>query len=392
MNQPHTPPSSSSKSKLILVSFLTLVALLSPGCAKKLVFVTHTSVGLDVSGTANLPNKVSFSYNRFEGALVPRNPADPTHGHSIYGGMDTDVKFDLPPRYSIQQTFATGKAAEYAVDASEEAKNWQGPDGGSGSRKTNNATTTIESHTDKSGAVATTTTTTSTTTTEATGTQTTTGSTCTNNAAPGGKARPRDKPMAPSESIAPLVFITGTTFGLHLSVGEQGTPANALLGYRRSEATTIPIPVPTEQVRSVYADISISAHIPDSTKSTNTAPRSELGGVRIKQAFATGRAAESLARRPGDVRTKLDKMAGGSHTEYAASRLEKENAALRTIDEFRRQTDKTKQQKIAAKAGELGLFDAPVGADQFPDELKRLFPKMDIAQLRKLHKFAKNPE
>jgi len=85
------------------------------GCAKPVVFSTHTSIGLDVSGTAQYPNKVSFSYNRQEAALVPRRKDG--LAHSVYGGMDSDISFWKGS--VIKQTFATGEAAKIATGAGE---------------------------------------------------------------------------------------------------------------------------------------------------------------------------------------------------------------------------------------------------------------------------------
>src|SRR5688572_17964276 len=96
--------------RAITVSFAAALCL-ATGCKSRVVFTTQTSFGLDVSGTAQLPNKVSFSYNRFEAAIVPRK----TNGeaHSVYGGLDADMKFF--GGHTIKQTFATGKAAMLAT-------------------------------------------------------------------------------------------------------------------------------------------------------------------------------------------------------------------------------------------------------------------------------------
>lgn len=89
---------------------LLAVALLTSGCANKLVFTTKSSIGLDVSGTAEVPNKVSFSYNRQELSIVPRKSNG--DAHSVYGGLDADIGFWSGS--VIKQTFATGIAADLA--------------------------------------------------------------------------------------------------------------------------------------------------------------------------------------------------------------------------------------------------------------------------------------
>lgn len=216
-----------------------LALLFFGGCAKPVVFSTHTSIGLDVSGTAQYPNKVSFSYNRQEAALVPRQ----TNGeaHSVFGGLDSDISFWKGS--IIKQTFATGEAAKIATG------------GGDGKH-----TTSTNPATDS------------------------------------------------------LVFFTGTTFGLHLTGGESQMSPNLLMGYRRAEAAYIPVPDPGQEVRSVYADILINTKSREEV--TNNSPAliittnfPTISGVRIKQSFATGKAAENLARN-ADVLAKLNAAAG----------------------------------------------------------------------------------
>jgi len=205
-----------------LAIFGTAALVLVAGCRNRVVFTTQTSLGLDVSGTAQLPNKVSMSYNRFEVALVPRK----TNGeaHAVYGGLDADVKFFAG--HTIKQTFATGKAAMLATGAPTNGVDFPG------ARKVS--------------------------------------------------------------SDHPLVFLTATTFGLHLTAGEKEMSPNLLLGYRRSEAAVIPVPEPAQEVRSVYADILINSSV-NTNNTSITTNFSALRGVRIKQSFATGRAADALA-------------------------------------------------------------------------------------------------
>jgi hypothetical protein len=215
--------------KLIIPIFAAAVCL-TTGCKSRLVFVTHSSVGMDVSGTAQLPNKVSFSFERYEAAIVPRK----TNGeaHSVYGGMDADMTWFSG--HAIKQTFATGEAAKLATGGTQGAR--------------------VDS-------------------------------------------RVKDE--------ASLIFLTATTYGLNLSAGEQSMPPNLLLGYRREEAAVIPVPDPAQEVRSVYADIHINTAGKTNPVTTNF---STLGGVRIKQSFATGAAAEALAK-TSVVKEKLSQAA-----------------------------------------------------------------------------------
>jgi hypothetical protein len=210
---------------------LIAVASFASGCANRLVFVTHSSLGLDISGTEALPNKVSLSFERYEAAIVPRK----TNGeaHSVFGGMDSDLTWFHG--HAINQTFATGEAAKLATEG-----------------------------------------------------------------------EPGTLLETPKQDKAPLIFLTATTYGLNLSAGEQSMPPNLLVGYRREEATVIPIPDPAQEVRSVYADIHINSTGRVNPVTTNF---STLGGVRIRQSFATGAAAEGLAK-TSTVREKLAQAAG----------------------------------------------------------------------------------
>ncbi|MCP5520440.1 MAG: hypothetical protein H7A46_02680 [Verrucomicrobiales bacterium] len=229
------------KSLMFPLAIAAVAGLLTTGCSNKVVFATHTSLGLDVSGTAEVPDHVSLSYDREEAAIVPRK-AD-GQAHSVYGGLDTDISWWHGS--VIKQTFATGEAAKIA---------------------TNPETEVSTDDTD-------------------------------------------------NDSTKPLVFVTGTTFGLHLSAGQGQIKPDLLMGYRRGEAAYIPVPDPNQEVRSVYADLLInskSSPSRDSGKGTETTITTEFpsdSGVRIKQSFATGVAAENLARTK-DVRTKLAAAAG----------------------------------------------------------------------------------
>lgn len=100
--------------KQLIVLALTACVALTAGCrSNRLVFATQTSIGMDVSGTSEMPNHVSFSFDRYEAAIVPRK----TNGeaHSVFGGMDADMRWFGP--HTIKQTFATGDAAKIATMA-----------------------------------------------------------------------------------------------------------------------------------------------------------------------------------------------------------------------------------------------------------------------------------
>jgi hypothetical protein len=239
---------------LILSLTAVVAAAVLPGCKRPVVFGTHTSIGLDVSGTANYPNHVSFSYDREEVALVPRKSDG--EAHSVFGGLDSDISFWKGS--VIKQTFATGEAAKIAT--------------GSGDGRGTNATVAGEE---------------------------------------------------------PLVFVTGTSFGLHLKTGESEMSPSLLLGYRRAETAFIPVPDPTQEVRSVYADILINTKSRDDAADTPAASITTnfptVSGVRIRQSFATGKAAENLAH-DSDVQAKLNAAAGT--VQGALQRLRDRSASL----------------------------------------------------------------
>lgn len=95
---------------LAMTAALCLTAL--AGCTTKhVIFATKTQLGLDVSGTAQIPDKVSFTYGRYEGAIVPRSTSG--HPYSVYGALDADVKFFGAS--TIHQLFTTGEAAVIAA-------------------------------------------------------------------------------------------------------------------------------------------------------------------------------------------------------------------------------------------------------------------------------------
>ena len=185
---------------------LLSVALILPGCvSKQVVFATKTNIGLDVSGTAQVPDKVSFTYGRFEGAIVPRSTSG--DAYSVLGGLDADVNFF--GRQTIQQTFATGAAAEIAADDGQ-----------------TNATNAAAS----------------------------------------------DCRQTNSVSTKPLFFVTDTAYGLKLSAGKQDISPTLMMGFKRVEGAIIPVDASEKEVRSVYADLVINSRTSDATSNTITFP------------------------------------------------------------------------------------------------------------------------
>lgn len=239
---------------LIVASLLIWIT----GCSQNtLYFSTYSSLGLDSSGTAEVPNHVSLAYSRFEGAYVPPKHDSKVKSHSLFGGIDADVGFFPWQDRIINQTFATGRAASQA------AKNGDG----------------------KGGEV------------ESSGSE-------------------NEQEAQEEEEGASLLFTTSTLFGLELRGGDTRVRPRLTLGYRRGEAAYIPISDLSTEVRSVYSDISInSMDASEADKSSDDHTRT--GGVRIKQKFATGKAAVNLVSNE-EVKTKLREAAG---IEAAAEKL-----------------------------------------------------------------------
>jgi hypothetical protein len=226
---------------LKLLAFTVLLGA-QTGCGNRLFFATKTSIGLEASGTAQMPDKVSFSSSRYEGAIVPRSiNGDP---YSVYGSLDADVKW-LPPTYTIRQTFATGRAAQIAS---------------------------------------------------------------------GIENPPATTPLGVSRD--PLFFVTDTSFGLKISAGKQDVSPTFVLGYKRVEGTVIPVAKNEVEARSVYADIAINSSTnTDVPAVTNNFPHNN--GVRIRQSFATGKAADNAALTDAVVRAKLKAAAAGLSVDQA---------------------------------------------------------------------------
>jgi hypothetical protein len=205
-------------------------ALAVAGCASvdtHATFVTKTSVALLDVDSA--PSGVSFGYQRTEGYLGPR--LQDGSAVPVVGFIRTNGS--LLGR-SLQQVYATGCAAEMATRPAQAA-----------------------SASPASAPAA--------------------GSAC--------AATPLQ-----NAQVRPMLFATGTTLGVGFSLGEGNAPS-LTLGYRRKEASIIPVdPGAMPSVLAAHGNV-VEA------RATEGRPAGELG---ISQYFATGRAADALASR-GDV-------------------------------------------------------------------------------------------
>lgn len=175
-------------------------------------------------------------------------------------------------------------------------------------------------------------------------------------------------PKAGNNQNRKLFFSTGTTFGFDLNLGADigSSVPSLVLGFRRVEATVIPIKDPSMEVNSVYADISIAGDSggrlkTNGGKDTGTR-RQDIGpdrlpaspnGVRIRQTFATGDAAIAIAGRQ-EFQQRLDAAAGVASKSAAVSVLTRDQACakLATITDPAQQTALLKQvNAIAAPSG-----------------------------------------
>lgn len=105
------------KSRLpLLAGPLLLVTL---GCSSnRLIFTTYTKLGIDVSASNGTTTGAMLGYKRFEGALIPVDPAKATGEAGDIGSVLAVLDFDNGwfQGMKLFQIFATGKAAEDAAN------------------------------------------------------------------------------------------------------------------------------------------------------------------------------------------------------------------------------------------------------------------------------------
>lgn len=116
---------------------------------------------------------------------------------------------------------------------------------------------------------------------------------------------PLDAPQGmegPSDQKKLMFFGTATTFGLKIGFAVAGTPVpdSFLFGYRRKEASIIPIAEkqvdgkPEGTVKAVYPSVLASMEVNVASTPDNPKPT----GIDSTQFFATGPAAEALSTNP----------------------------------------------------------------------------------------------
>ncbi len=244
------------KSNLTRLSAISSTLLFS-SCSSDIIFATHTSTGLDVSGDiAKVPDHISLGFRRRElvyvGKEVPKSA-------SVLGKLDSQTNWN--GGIAIRETFATGPVAA-SIAAGEIP------------RPENEAAVTDET-TDSS----------------------------------------QSPVVLPTIINHPVVFASRSRFGFGFSIGGSDDDAIPTLqvGYSRRVATHMHVdPATTKngQIPSVLADTSVHG---SGILGANTAPKTEgvdpkarislgdnnentQGGIRIRQLFAIGKGATSLIK------------------------------------------------------------------------------------------------
>ncbi len=150
----------------------------------------------------------------------------------------------------------------------------------------------------------------------------------------------------------PILFITSSKLGIAIDFGETPqSPASLLVGYRRHEGTLMPDARGKQALDSVYADISIISDAKDLPPDT---PGPRLGGVRIKQRFATGVAAINAVTDPG-TRKELRKAVLGDPVHKAIGQ------SIVRFDQEAAVTSGFQKLKAAQQAGYLAVLNQTFG-------------------------------
>lgn len=164
----------------------------------------------------------------------------------------------------------------------------------------------------------------------------------------GGRANCGDKLDMP-----PLFLATGTSLGIRIGLTDGGLPSSFNFGYRRKEATLVP--VSKDCMPSVLATHDSDAKPDESVKGKE--------GLALTQYFATGTAADALANRD-NVKALFRQKAEAAVTAVAASKArngEQSVLALKAINCAGHVKDASFD-RVVSHAGELGLFPTPTTA------------------------------
>lgn len=269
----------------IAALFLALAGCAAP--RDSVVFVTKTSLGLDVEGT---PPTASFAYDRTEGYFGPRfdNGSVPPVAGSFFtnGGL-----FDR----KIRQVYATGDAAISVT--------------------TPGTTSTV--------------------------------------------AKPDVSKGVFSGDHKPMFFGTSTVVGVKVAFGSGGVADALTLGFKRKEASVIPITTATASVTALagstttYGFPSVIASVETDT----TAALQTTTTVGVLQYFATGEAADNVAKLPG-LRNAFAQYAADAVAQYRDEERNQAAVLLDTLSCFSELPD-AKIAQVWSNAEQLELFPSP---------------------------------
>lgn len=285
------------------VSIVCLAGLLT-ACAqtpKNVVFVTKSSIGVDVEATTQ---SASLAYDRTEGYFAPRyvNQAPPT----VYANMATNGK--MIDR-SIKQTYATGLAAELLSKPIAGAQALAPLTRPALLRSTALATPGAIVATPALPAPA-----------------------------PAGAAASGVEPKA-------LLFGTGTVFGFKVGVGPTAIDSFTL-GFKRKELSIIPQDEADGLFPSVLASIDTNA---------SASPTLSASDGTITQFFATGVAADNLAVNER-IHEKFETSALSAISSYREDERQQRRLALGSLGCLARLDDE-QAKRVWKNVSDLGLFD-----------------------------------
>lgn len=238
-------------------SLIVLGSLLFTSCSNDTVLTTSTSIGMSADGDVQaVPDHLNVGFRRRELIYAGNNS---NHHGSVLAAIDSTTTWNKGS--AIEQTSATGYAADIVAN---------------------------------------------------------------NNVAP-----PREGDSGEAvKNREPLTFVSDTVFGIKaiLIPENQGESQSVTLGYKRKIVTRVR-PGPNGKLASTYSNTSIHSsptfgrpsemvtgplsvdHQLSEVRSSSSGEKVESGGVRIRQSFAIGSAAEELLKKP--VKKKEDEVTAG---------------------------------------------------------------------------------
>jgi hypothetical protein len=280
-----------------IVSIAGFAAALA-GCATQdVVFVTKTSIGIDVDAQS-----ASVAYDRNEGYLAPRYPN--RQAVPVFASVATDGK--LLDR-NVKQVYATGNAARIVSGAQQQQP---GPAAG--------AQQAIFRHTGLDAAAV-------------------------------AEPRPRDVPAAAHADAAAaakktMFFGTGSVLGFKLGFGASSAVDAFTFGFKRKEVSIIPHDENDGELPSVMASLD-----------TGTEAAAANGSrFNVKQFFATGTAAEALANND-DIKKQFQNEAADRLAQYREDERHQRDDALTSLACLS-QLDDEQARKVWQNVQALSLF------------------------------------